>query len=107
MRCVFNDWDTAPAIRDEIKSTYDGPLILATDDMVFNITKADIRVRMAVTDEDIWPQPALVEKLSPDASERIGFTEFIDGGRVPYTDVVEKIYDDINKKYGSDIPVPE
>ena len=32
----------------DIRQTYDGPLALAVDYMVFNVTKDDIRVRMAV-----------------------------------------------------------
>jgi ribonuclease Z len=30
--------------------TYDGPLALATDYMVFNVTRDDVRVRMAAID---------------------------------------------------------
>jgi ribonuclease Z len=103
----FNDFDTLPNVLAAVRSTYDGPLALSTDYMVFNITKDEIRVRMAVIDEDIWPQPAVGKKLPPDASKRIGFSEFISGGRVNYKEVVDKIYSDINKKYGSDIPAPQ
>jgi len=103
----FNDFDTLPNVLMAVRSTYDGPLALATDYMVFNVTKDDIRVRMAVIDEDIWPQPAVGKKLPPDASKRIGFSEFIKGGRVPYTDVVDKIYKDINKRYGSNLETPK
>ncbi|MHC4219837.1 MAG: guanitoxin biosynthesis MBL fold metallo-hydrolase GntH [Planctomycetota bacterium] len=42
-----NDFDTAPAVRDEIRKTYDGPLDLATDFMVWNVTADEIRTRMA------------------------------------------------------------
>jgi len=103
----FNDFDTLPNVLMAVRSTYDGPLALATDYMVFNVTKDDIRVRMAVIDEDIWPQPAVGKKLPPDASKRIGFSEFIKGGRVPYTDVVDKIYKDINKRYGTNVETPK
>jgi len=103
----FNDFDTLPNVEKAVRRTYDGPLALATDYMVFNITKDDIKVRMAVIDEDIWPQPAVGKKLPPDASKRIGFSEFIKGGRVPYPDVVDKIYAHINKKYGTNIPAPK
>jgi ribonuclease Z len=103
----FNDFDTQPNVLEQVRSTYDGPLALATDYMVFNITKETIKVRMAVTDEDIWPQPAVGKKLPPDATKRIGFSEFIEGGRVNYKEVVDKIYSDINKKYGTDIPAPQ
>lgn len=103
----FNDFDTKPNVLAAVRSTYDGPLALATDYMVFNVTKKDIKVRMAVHDEDIWPQPAIQKKLPPDASTRVGFSDFIKGGRVNYKEVVDKIYSDINKEYGTNIPAPQ
>ncbi|MCZ6836926.1 MAG: hypothetical protein O7G85_14210, partial [Planctomycetota bacterium] len=103
----FNDFDTQPNVMAAVRSTYDGPLALAMDYMVINVTKDDIRVRMAVIDEDIWPQPAVSEKLPPDASKRIGFSDYITGGRVPYQDVVDELYAEINKKYGTNIPAPK
>jgi ribonuclease Z len=103
----FNDFDTQPNVEEQVRSTYDGPLALAVDYMVFNVTKKNIKVRMAVIDEDIWPQPAVGKKLPPDASKRIGFSKFITSGRVPYKDVVDKIYSDINKKFGTNIPTPK
>jgi len=103
----FNDFDTLPLIEEMVRKTYDGPLALATDYMVFNVTKKDIKVRMAVIDEDIWPQPAVGKKLPPDPSKRIGFSKFITGGRVNFKDVVDKIYADINKKYGTNVQAPQ
>ena len=43
------------AITDGIRTTYDGPLTLARDLMVFNVTKDDIVVRMAIVDEYALP----------------------------------------------------
>ncbi len=103
----FNDFDTLPNVTKGVRKTYDGPLVLATDYMVFNITKDDIKVRMAAIDEDIWPPPPLSRKLRPDASKRVGFSDFIKGGRVPYKAVVDEIYAEINKKYGTNIPAPK
>ena len=103
----FNDFDTLPNVLKAVRSTYDGPLALASDYMVFNVTKDDIRVRMAVIDEDIWPQPAVGKKIPPDLSKRIGFSDYIVGGRVNYKEVVDKVYADINEKYGTDIPAPQ
>ncbi len=103
----FNDFDTAPAVLADIRKTYDGPLALAMDYMVFNVTKDEMRVRMAAIDEDIWPQPATQPKLPPDLSQQIGFSDLIVDGRVPFSDVVNGLYDDINAEYGTSVPYPE
>jgi ribonuclease Z len=51
----FNDFDTGAEIEREIRKAYEGPLALAQDLMVFNVTHEDIRVRMAVTATHVWP----------------------------------------------------
>jgi ribonuclease Z len=104
----FNDFDTQPLVLRDVRKTYDGPLALATDYMVFNVTKDDIRVRMAAVDEDIWPPPATEMKLPPNPDDRVAFfSDFISSGRVPYSEVVNAIYDEINAKYGTNVPHPE
>ena len=102
----FNDFDTQPVVLADIRKTYAGPLALAVDYMVFNVTKQDVKVRMAAIDEDIWPQPATQPKLPPDLSKRIGFSKEIMSGRLPYPEVVKGIYDDINKRYGTNVEIP-
>ena len=103
----FNDFDTAPTVLKDIRNTYDGPLALANDYMVFNVDKDNVRVRMAAYDEDIWPLPATEKKLPPDLSQRVGFSEFISSGRVNYTDVIKEIYGNINKQFGTDVKPPK
>jgi ribonuclease Z len=96
----FKDFDTTGAILDGVRSTYDGPLSLSEDYMVWNITKDDIRVRMAVIDEDVWPPPATEKPQAPDASTRIPYSDFIANGRYDMHDVIQPTYDEINKEYG-------
>jgi hypothetical protein len=43
------------AIMDGVRKTYDGPLALARDLMVINVTKETIKVRMATVDEYVLP----------------------------------------------------
>ena len=43
------------AIMDGVRKTYDGPLAIARDLMVINVTKKTIRVRMATVDEYVLP----------------------------------------------------
>lgn len=96
----FNDFDTLPAINDRVRSVYDGPLSYADDYMVWNITKDDIRVRMAIIDEDAWPPPATEKPQLPDPSTRVPYSKFILGGKYDVKDVIQPTYDEINKKYG-------
>ncbi len=103
---VFNDFDTQPLILADIRSTYSGPVVLATDYMVFNVTKEDIRVRMAVIDEDIWPLPSVTEKLPANPADRVGFSPFIISGRRVYQDVIEDLYNRVNERFDTDVPVP-
>lgn len=103
----FNDFDTLPGVMKQVRSTYDGELALSVDYMVFNVTKDDIRVRMAVVDEDIWPQPSITEKLPADPADKVGFSEFIESGRVVYKDVIKKVYEETNKQFGTDIKPPK
>ncbi len=96
----FKDFDTTAEIFDGIRSTYDGPLSLSEDYMVWNITKDDIRVRMARIDEDVWPPPATEEPQLPDPSERIPYSDMISGGRYDMKEVIQPLYDKINKQFG-------
>jgi len=90
----FKDFDTTAAINDRIRTTYDGPLSLAEDFMVWNITKDDIRVRMAVVEEHTWAPPLVSKPELPKkddkekygkemgvANDAMGYSDFIKGGR--------------------------
>ncbi len=103
----FNDFDTQPQILSEIRQTYDGPLSLATDYMVWNVTKDDVRVRMSVINEDVWPLPSLTEKLPANPKDRVGFSEFITNGRVVYSEVIKFYYDQTNKMFGTNYKAPD
>ena len=96
----FKDFDTTSSINDRIRSTYDGPLSLSIDYMVWNITKDEIRVRMAIVDEDVWPPPATEKPQAPDATKRIPYSAEISGGRLDMKKVLQPTYDEINKQYG-------
>ena len=95
----FKDFDTTPEINRRIAETYDGPLSLAIDYMVWNITKDKIRVRMAIVDEDVWPPPATEKPQLPDASLRIPYSKQISDGKLDMKSVIQPTYDEINKKY--------
>jgi ribonuclease Z len=104
----FNDFDTTPLVLRDIRRTYDGELALATDYMVFNVTKDDIKVRMAAVDEDIWPQPSTIPLVPPDPSlRRVSFSDEMLAGRVVHKELLEELYAEHNAKYGSNFKLPE
>jgi ribonuclease Z len=51
----FNDFDTVGEIERDVRQAWSGPLSLAQDLMVFNVTKSEIAVRLAVTPDRVWP----------------------------------------------------
>jgi ribonuclease Z len=102
----YNDFDTEPEVRDRVRKTYGGPLALAADYMVFNVTKDNIRVRMSAVDEDIYPSPPLKQKNPVDTSLYIPFSDDIDAGKLSFPDVVGPIYEEINEIYGTDYKPP-
>lgn len=101
----YNDHDTLPVQLAGVRKTYDGPLALATDYMVFNVTKRDIRVRMAAVDQDIWPtKPTRAKKVKPGVGDK--FSAFIKGGEERIPDLLKQIYGDFNKRNGTNVGLP-
>jgi ribonuclease Z len=98
----YNDFDVEPEVRKRVRTTYDGPLSLAQDYMVWNVTKDNIQVRTSAIDEEIWPSPATIEKIPPDAGSDLAFSEFTISGALPFSEIVQPIYDEVNEKYGTD-----
>ena len=97
----YNDFDTEPEVRKRARTTYDGPLALALDYMVFNVTKEDVRIRMSAVDEEIWPSPPLKKKIAPDTGSAIAFSEFTISGALGFPEIVQPLFDEINEMYGT------
>ncbi len=117
----FKDFDTTAAVNDRIRTTYDGPLSLAEDFMVWNITKEDIRVRMAVVDEETWAPPLAGkaqppggdpdrEQFSKDVGipvEAIKYSDFIIEGRWGEVDeVLRGVYKEASEAFGQEFTYP-
>ena len=59
---IWNDFDLIHEVYDEVRKYYKGPLSLAADGMVFNITKEKIIVR-----ELVGPTNTYEEAVDPEA----------------------------------------
>ena len=115
----FKDFDTTGAVLDRIRKTYDGPLSLAEDFMVWNVTKDDIRVRMAVTEEHTWSPPLAAPAQPPSlddraafgekvglAAEDMKFSEFTESGSMDVDDVLRPIFEEASEAMGREFPYP-
>jgi ribonuclease Z len=69
------------AIMDAVRSTYDGPLALARDLMVINVTKDNIKVRMAVVDDYVLPPNVTKNYITAPRSGQKHTSKFIQGGK--------------------------
>ncbi len=69
------------AITDGVRKTYDGPLALARDLMVINVTKETINVRMAVVDDYVLPPDVTEAYKKAPRSEKKKTSEYITSGK--------------------------
>ena len=117
----FKDFDTTAEVSDRIRTTYDGPLSLAEDFMVWNITRDEIRVRMAIVEEATWAPPLAGAPEIPDGEadrQKFGkaagvsvddmiYSDFIIGGRWDgVDDVLRGVYEEASENLGREFVYP-
>ena len=96
----FNDEGTRYGIYEGIRATYSGSLSLATDMMVWNVTKDKITERMAVSVDAAWSVPGTARQGPPDKGRPNPTTSFIEQGRwVPAFKAQDPMLDEHMKKY--------
>ena len=84
----YNDFDTRYDVYEQIRETYDGPLTMVSDLIVFNVTKDKIRVREAIVNPSTWPAPPASKPEKPDHTKLTPRSKFINEGML--SDLVEK-----------------
>ena len=116
----FKDFDTTAEVNDRIRTTYDGPLSLAEDFMVWNITQDEIRVRMAVVEEHTWAPPLAGEAKLPQEGDRakysssagvsveaLSYSDYISEGRWADVDeALRKVYEEASEAVGREFKYP-
>ena len=66
---------------DEVRSTYDGPLSMAIDMMVWNVTKDKVTERMDVSPDEAWSVPGEAVQPPPEKGRPTEYTQWILDGR--------------------------
>lgn len=69
-----------PSVRAGVRETYDGPLSIAVDMMVWNITKEKVVERMAVSADRAWAVPGSTRQPPPDKGRTSPMSDFISDG---------------------------
>jgi ribonuclease Z len=96
----FNEEETRYGVYDAIRETYDGPLSMATDMMVWNVTKEKITERMAVSTDEAWDVPGMEEGLEPDPTRNPELSAEMNEFRMDVTDVNARWLTEFKKEHG-------
>jgi ribonuclease Z len=98
----FNEEGTRFAVYEGVRETYDGPLSLAADNMVWNIRRDEITERMAVSTDEAWSVPAMEPQPPGGTGEKV-FTPFILEGRWDVSDAQGDLVKGFAKEYDIDM----
>ena len=83
-----------------MRETYDGPLTLAENNLVWNITRDDITVRSIVSPEDAWSVVGPNKPLAPDRTVPDQLSEWSLSGRWDISDMSVDMIREFNEKHG-------
>jgi ribonuclease Z len=83
-----------------VRQTYDGPLTMAEDNLVWNITKDNIRVRKSVSNDEAWSVQGPNKPQPPDHTVPDQLSKEMLAGRWDISDVSAEMVDAFKKKYG-------
>ncbi len=84
---LFNNFDINQATIDLIRKSYEGPLIISEDLMVFNVSKEKIRMREALVGDKVigLRKKKIAGKVTKE--ERIPVSEWLEAGEIKFDDV--------------------
>jgi ribonuclease Z len=96
----FNEEGTRYDILEGLRQTYDGPVSLAVDNMVWNITKDGIRERMAVSPDQAWSVPGPKKPPAPVGGVPDPLSDFIKAGHWNVDDAQGEMIQEFKKEHG-------
>ena len=95
----FNEEGTRFGIYDGVRETYSGPLSLAADNMVWNITKDEIVERMTVSPDQAWAVPGPKKPPSPVKGPPDPVSDFIKAGMWDVSDAQGEMVKEFKKEH--------
>ncbi|MGI9291664.1 MAG: guanitoxin biosynthesis MBL fold metallo-hydrolase GntH [Gammaproteobacteria bacterium] len=96
----LNEEATRYSLFQAIRETYDGPLSMAIDNMVWNITPDSVQERMAVITEEAWSVPGTAKQGLQEKGRRPVFSKFTESGYwLPAYEAQDRAMDEYMEKY--------
>ncbi len=98
----FNEEGTRNTVYDGVREIYDGPLSLATDNMVWNITKDGVKERMAIIVDAAWAVSGPNRPPRPPARGTVPdpMSDKIKAGRWDVSDAQGPMIKEFKKEHG-------
>ncbi len=96
----LNEEATRYNLYEAIRETYEGPLSMAADNMVWNVTPDGVKERMAVITHEAWSVPGPTRQGPPETGRRPVFSDFTNSGYwKPAYDAQNDAMDEHMEKY--------
>ena len=95
----FNEADTRYQMYQDIRETYDGPLTLAEDMLVWNITKDNIEVRSIVSADEAWSVIGPTPPPPPDGTVPDQLSKWSLDHRWDVSEVMQDMIKEFKEKY--------
>ena len=95
----LNESGTREQVDEYIRETYDGPLTLAEDMLVWNITKENIKVRTIISPDDAWSVPGPNKPQKPDRTVPSQLSKEMLAGQWDISEVTADMVKEFKKKY--------
>jgi ribonuclease Z len=98
----FNEEGTRDTVYEGVREIYDGPLSLATDNMVWNITRDGVKTRMAVSPGEAWSVPGPNRPPKPPAAGTMPdpMSDAVKAGRWDVSDAQGPMIKEFKKAHG-------
>ncbi len=99
----FNEEGTRYEIFEGVRETYSGPVSMATDNMVWNVTKKGITERMAVITEEAWSVSGIRSPPKREGGPSTEMSKKILEGRWDTMDAEGRMMRDYSDEHGIDM----
>ena len=103
-----NDPDTLPEVVTAVRQTYDGPVDFAVDGMVWNLTRDEIRTRVAMLNTQPFPPPSVTPRQQAQEGVEPYVTPdwILQGYEWETLSVMDQVHEDFNAEFGTDFEFP-